>query len=348
MNETLTSMTILAVDDNEANTDLLQWTLEEEGFDNLLVSNDSRKVKEILENNEIDLLVLDIRMPYLDGFQIMEMIKKDFPSRKFPIIVVTAENANREKSLSLGATDFITKPFMNWEIILRINNALKNQYYFKKEEKRSEELSKLVKERTAEIEETQREVVRRLAKASEYRDNETGMHIIRMSNICCYIAKKMECDESYSDLLLNASPLHDVGKIGIPDSILLKPGKLDPDERRIMETHVTIGNEVLSGHHSLLLNMAAEIALYHHERWDGTGYPKGIKGKNIPLSARIASIADVADALLSKRPYKDAWPLDRVVEYIINEKGKCFDPSIVDIFVEEIDAIVEIRSLYAD
>lgn len=348
MNKQLSEMLILIVDDNEANTDLLKWTLEEEGFDNLMTLNDSRDVKKTLKENEVDLLILDIRMPYLDGFEIMEMINRDFASMKFPIIVVTAEDTNREKSLKLGATDFITKPFVNWEVILRINNALKNQYYFKNEETKAEELSKLVRERTAEIEETQKEVVRRLAKASEYRDNETGMHIIRMSNICRIIAEKMGCDKNYLELLLNASSLHDVGKIGIPDAILLKPGRLDPSEREIMETHVNIGFEVLSGHHSPLLIMAAEIALCHHEKWDGTGYPRKLKGENIPLSARISSLADVADALLSTRPYKEAWPVERVTEFILSEKGKHFDPEIVDIFIEEVEAIVEMRKLYLD
>jgi putative two-component system response regulator len=348
MKDKLTGMAILLVDDNEANTDLLKWILEEEGFDNLIAINDSRSVKGILEEKKIDLIILDIRMPYMDGFEVMEMIKRDFPNLKLPIIVVTAEDENREKSLQLGATDFITKPFMNWEINLRINNALINQHYFKREEKRAEDLHRLVKERTAEIEDTQREVVRRLGKASEFRDNETGMHIIRMSNICYIIAKKMGCDDNYSDLLLNASSLHDVGKIGIPDSILLKPGRLDSDERNIMETHVNIGYEVLSGHHSPLLTMAAEIALYHHEKWDGTGYPKGLKGEDIPVSARISSIADVVDALLSKRPYKEAWPIDKVLDFITDGKGKHFDPDIVDIFIEEIEAIVEMRNLYLD
>ena len=348
MNIKLTGMTVLIVDDNTANTDLIQWILEEEGYESLLTVNDSREVQPILRSVEVDLIVLDIRMPYLDGFEVMEMIQKEFPNLKVPVIVVTAEDSNREKSLSLGATDFITKPFKNWEVVLRIKNALTSRLFFKQEEQKAEELERLVRERTAEITETQKEVVKRLAKASEFRDNETGMHINRMSHICYILAKELGCDEEYSQLLLDSSPLHDVGKIGIPDSILLKPGKLNLEERKIMNTHVNIGYEVLTGHHSPLLTMAAEIALYHHEKWDGTGYPNAISGEDIPLSARISSIADVADALLSNRPYKKAWSLSDMLDYLEKEKGKHFDPIIVSAFMKRVDDIVEIRNLYKD
>ena len=348
MLQTLKDLTILIVDDNPANTDLLRWMLEDEGFDHVRVLNDARMVEAELQTHPVDLLVLDIRMPHIDGFAIMEQLNTEYAHLNLPVVVITAEDGNRERALNLGATDFITKPFQNWEVLLRINNALQNRLYFKREQARADELEAVVKARTEEVEETQLEIVRRLARAGEYRDNETGMHVMRMSHMCHHLAIRLGCEESYCELLLRASPLHDVGKIGISDTILLKPGRLDDAERQIMENHAQIGFDILTGHHSELMNMAADIALCHHEKWDGSGYPRGLKGEEIPLGARIAALCDVADALLSKRPYKDAWPLERVINLMQEESGHHFDPTLVDLFLQELTQIQKIRALFAD
>jgi len=344
----LLQMPILIVDDNVANTNLLSFMLEDEGYENIISLNDSRDVRSTLEKESVDLMILDIRMPHIDGFEIIDIVQNEFDHLKLPIIVVTAEDSNRERALHLGAVDFVTKPFVNWEVMLRITNTLQNRFYYNRELSRSAELEELVKHRTKEIEETQLEIVRRLAIAGEYRDNETGMHVLRMSHMCSHIAKTIGCDDEFNELILRASPLHDVGKIGISDTILLKEGPLTPEERLIMEGHVNIGYEILSGHHSKLLNMAVEIAFYHHEKWDGTGYPSKLKGKSIPLSARIAALCDVVDALLSKRPYKEPWPLSRVVDLLKEESGAHFEPGLVNVFLQELDQIEVIRSNFSD
>lgn len=348
MPQSLQALSILIVDDNPANTDLLQLMLEDEGFDNTDVLNDSRQVESWLQQHNVDLLILDIRMPHLDGFAIMEIIRTSYSHLHIPIIVVTAEDANREPALNLGATDFITKPFQNWEVLLRINNALQNRLYYRREQQRATELEQLVRARTREVEDTQLEIVRRLARAGEFRDNETGMHVLRMSHMCHHMAVKLGCDEQYCDLLLRASPLHDVGKIGISDTILLKPGRLDPDERLIMESHAQIGYDILADHHSELMQMAATIALCHHEKWDGSGYPRRLAGEEIPLEARIAALCDVVDALLSVRPYKAAWPLERVINLLQEEAGRHFDPVLVELFLSELDQMNAIRALFTD
>jgi len=348
MPQRLQDLSILIVDDNPANTDLLQLMLEDEGFDKLAALNDPRQVEPWLQQHTVDLLVLDIRMPHIDGFAIMALLNEHYAHLNIPVVVVTAEDANRERALNLGATDFITKPFHNWEVTLRINNALQNRLYFKQQQYRAVELERQVKERTREVEDTQLEIVRRLALAGEYRDNETGMHVMRMSHICHHLAISLGCEEDFCELLLRASPLHDVGKIGITDSILLKPGRLNDEERQIMNTHAQIGYDILTGHHSGLMQMAAQIALCHHEKWDGSGYPQGLRGEDIPLPARIAALCDVVDALLSKRPYKDGWPIEKVIDLLQSEAGQHFDPTLVDLFLQQLPAMQKIRALFAD
>ncbi len=348
MPQRLQDLSILIVDDNPANTDLLQLMLEDEGFDHLAALNDPRQVEPWLQQHPVDLLVLDIRMPHIDGFAIMELLNAHYGHLNIPVVVVTAEDANRERALHLGATDFITKPFQNWEVSLRISNALQNRLYFRRQQNRAVELELQVKERTREVEDTQLEIVRRLALAGEYRDNETGMHVMRMSHMCHHLAISLGCDEDFCELLLRASPLHDVGKIGISDSILLKPGRLDDAERQIMNTHAKIGYDILTGHHSGLMQMAAQIALCHHEKWDGSGYPQGLQGDEIPLAARIAALCDVVDALLSKRPYKEGWPIEQVIDLLQSEAGYHFDPSLVARFLQQLPQMQKIRAQFAD
>jgi putative two-component system response regulator len=199
-----------------------------------------------------------------------------------------------------------------------------------------------------EIRETRLAIVQRLGRASEYKDNETGMHVIRMSHYSRIIARAAGFSEHEADDLLNAAPMHDVGKIGIPDSIIRKPGKLDADEWREMQRHAEIGAEIIGHDASSLLQMARRIALYHHEKWDGSGYPEGLKGEAIPIEARIVAIADVFDALTSVRPYKKAWTVDDAVNLIVSESGKHFDPTLVSVFVQEIPAILEIKARWVE
>jgi putative two-component system response regulator len=209
-------------------------------------------------------------------------------------------------------------------------------------------LEQKVRERTRELEETRMEIIRRLGRAAEYRDNETGLHIIRMSKFSQILGQATGMSDQDSGMLLNASPMHDIGKIGIPDSILLKPGKLDADEWEIMKTHSSIGAKILSGHPSELMQMAREIALTHHEKWDGSGYPGGLSGEEIPLSGRIVALADVFDALTSERPYKKAWAVDDAVSFIKENSGKHFDPTLVELFIDRLDEIIEVRDKYAE
>jgi len=209
-------------------------------------------------------------------------------------------------------------------------------------------LEKRVQERTQELFQTQLEIIKRLGLAAEYRDNETGLHIVRMSQISALLAKAAGLDDVEAEMVLNASPMHDIGKIGIPDHILLKPGKLNSEEWVTMQTHTTIGARILSGHHSSLLEMACEIALTHHEKWDGSGYPKGLKGNDIPLTGRIVALADVFDALTSERPYKHAWTARDAVTLIKEDSGKHFDPRLVEQFLSLLPEIVAIKEKYAE
>ncbi|MEE4251615.1 MAG: HD domain-containing phosphohydrolase, partial [Alcanivoracaceae bacterium] len=209
-------------------------------------------------------------------------------------------------------------------------------------------LEQMVRERTEELHHTRLQVVQRLGMAAEYRDEETGNHILRMSHICALLAKETGWDDNQCDLILNASPMHDIGKIGIPDAILLKPGRFEPDEWEIMKTHATIGARLLDGDDSELMCMARDIASSHHEKWDGSGYPRGLKGEQIPMAARIAALADVFDALTSERPYKKAWTVEAAVDLIRENSGKHFDPLLVDIFQRELPRIVAIREQFSE
>ena len=347
MKEEIIKSRILIVDDNMANIALLENLLEEEGFEDFTSTTDPRSVVRLCLAGGYDLLLLDIRMPRMSGFEIMEELNRCLDrQQRFPIIVLTAQldAETRRRALSLGANDFLTKPFELWEAILRIKNQLKTQYLFKQQLQRGNLLEKEVAIRTREIHDVQLEIVRRLGMAGEFRDNETGAHVVRMSRISELIARGAGMDERTCSLLLHASAMHDVGKIGIPDHILLKPAGLTPEEWKIMQSHTTIGEKIIGSYPSPLITMATEIARSHHEKWDGSGYPDGLHGEEIPIAARIAAISDVFDALLSVRPYKDPWPLDDVLDLMKNESGAHFDPQLVVIFFDHLGDILAIRA----
>jgi len=349
INSTL-SAKILVVDDQEMNVRLLEKILQHAGYTNITTTSDSRDVEKLYLENDYDLVLLDIRMPYLDGFEVMEQLNDIEKESYVPVLILTAQNdqETRLHALQLGAKDFLTKPFDQTEVLLRINNLLEVRLLHQQQRDLNKVLDQRVKERTHELNDTRLEVIRRLGRAAEFRDNETGYHIIRMSKFSQIIALNYGLDAKQAELILNASPMHDIGKIGIPDSILLKPGKLDKKEWEIMKTHAAIGADILSGHDSALMEMAKEIAMTHHEKFDGSGYPHGLKGQDIPLTARIVAISDVFDALTSVRPYKKAWPVEEAVAEIKNCSGKHFDPELVEVFERSLPEILNVRSQYQE
>jgi putative two-component system response regulator len=267
-----------------------------------------------------------------------------------PVIVLTAETSleTRNEALAAGAKDFLTKPFDQIEALQRIHNLLQVRVLHKRTLEQNAELELKVKERTKELEDSQLDLIRRLGLAAEYKDNETANHVIRMSLYSQMLAKAIGLTEAESNMLLHAAPMHDIGKIGIPDSVLLKPGKLDPEEWAVMQTHVEIGSELLAGSDVPLMHMAKKIAATHHERWNGKGYPAGLSGDAIPIEGRICAICDVYDALTSERPYKKAWSVEKAVDYIKSESGEHFDPELVEKFELILDDILRCQEYYAD
>ncbi len=345
------SANVLIVDDQVLNVKLLEKILKQAGYQNVYSTTDSREAVPIYLKNDIDILLLDIRMPHMDGFDVMELLNETVPDDYLPILILTAEltSETRAKSLSTGAKDFLTKPFNQLEVLQRIHNILEVRLLHKELKNYNKTLESAVKKRTQELEKSRYEIIDRLGKAAEYKDNETGNHILRMSQYSRLLAKAAELPDEQCDLILLAAPMHDIGKIGIPDSVLLKPGKLDPDEWKIMQTHVEIGGELLSGNDEIpLMKMAKNIALTHHERWDGTGYPNGLAGEDIPLEGRICAISDVFDALTSERPYKDAWSAEKAMALIAEESGKHFDPNLASLFATIIDDVLAYKQLHQD
>ena len=297
-----------------------------------------------------DLVITDFRMPDMDGAEFIRRFR-DIPGcDEVPIIVVTAsdESSVRYESLEAGATDFLTRPLDPNESIQRCRNLLKLRFQQKVLHHRAEILEQEVANATREIREREQETLFRLARAGEYRDKETGNHVIRLAQYSRAIAESLGMPEMDCLRIEMAAPMHDVGKIGITDTILLKPGKFEADEWEIMKSHTRIGYEILKGSPSDYIQLGAEIALRHHEKWDGSGYPDGLSGEEIPLSARIVAVADVYDALRSSRPYKESWPIDKVFEYIEEQSGKHFDPKCVKAFTSIQERILNIENRLRD
>lgn len=344
-------MQIAIVEDTPINLILMQslvrrldGTLESTVFSDPVIG-----LEWTLENRP-DLIIVDYMMPGLDGLEFIRRCRACEALRDRPILMVTAASDRevRYAALEAGATDFLTKPIDRNEFNPRVRNMLALRASMAATSSRADELARNVEEALREVHLRERETVLHLARAAEFRDPETGSHISRMSHYAALIARRLGMSEHDINILLLAAPMHDVGKLGTPDHILLKPGKLDDDELRIMRQHAEIGYEILKNSSSQVLQMAADIALHHHERFDGKGYPRGSKGDEIPLIGRIVAVADVFDALTSARPYKAAWPLEKARDYLIEERGRHFDPECVDRFLEGWDDILEIRRLYAD
>lgn len=336
---------ILIIDDQPPNVLLLTKMFEANGYSFVVGMTDPVAAVEAYAESHFDIILLDINMPVLDGFGVMEKLKLLVGDDYLPIIVLTAQidHETRLRALQGGARDFLTKPFDHMEVLSRVRNLLEVRLMYLQLKSQNETLESKVRIRTQELHDTRLEIIRRLGLAAEYRDHETGNHILRMSQYSKLIALEMGLGEEQAELILNAAPMHDIGKIGIPDRILLKPGRLNAEEWEIMRTHSVLGAELLGGHDSPLMVAAREIALSHHEKWDGSGYPFGEKGEDIPLFSRIVAVSDVFDALTSVRPYKDAWPVDEAVTEIESLSGISFDPNVVDAFMRILPQILEVR-----
>lgn len=320
---------LLLVDDEPLNLQVLRHVLQEQY--RLIFTTDPQKALQIAREQKPDLVLLDIMMPQTDGYTVCSELKADPTTTSIPVIFVTAltDAVDETRGFDAGAVDYITKPISAPVVRARVRTHLS-----------------LV--RMDELRETRLQIVQRLGRAAEYKDNETGMHVIRMSHFAKLLAVACGQSQAWSDDLLNAAPMHDIGKIGIPDSVLLKPGKLDAQEWAVMQRHPEIGADILGEHDSGLLRMAHTIALTHHEKYDGTGYPRGLVGEEIPLESRICAIADVFDALTSVRPYKKAWSIEDAVDHLQSQAGLHFDPTLVRLFVGLLPQVLEIQKRWAD
>ncbi len=326
---------ILIIDDEAANIDLLRHVLEPAGYANLITTTDPRRVEALCREAPPDLVVLDLKMPHVDGFELLGRLPalvEDW--EHLPVLVLTSDTSREAKSraLSSGASDFVNKPLSPAEVRLRVSNLLQTRFLQLALRDQNERLERKVRQRTADLEEAQFEIIERLALAAEYRDDETGKHTKRVGALSALLAAELGWREDRVEVLRRAAPLHDVGKIGIDSAVLLKPGKLTPEEFDHIKEHVTIGHGILSGSRFPMMQMAAEIALYHHENWDGTGYRAGLKGEAIPEAARIVTVIDVFDSLTHRRPYKEAWPVDQALSEISGLRGTKFQPRVVDAF----------------
>lgn len=333
---------VLVVDDTPDNIDVIAGILRND-YD-VVAARSGKAVMKMIQSLKIpDIVLLDVMMPEMDGYEVCKQLKDNILTSHIPVIFVTAKNEveDEKRGLDLGAVDYITKPINPAILQARIKTHLAMYDH-------NLELERKVQQRTAIIYDTQQKIIQRLGRAAEFKDNETGLHIIRMSHYSRIIAEKASSDKLWSDLIFNTAPMHDVGKIGIPDKIILKPGKLDDQEWAIMKKHCEYGAEIIGDHNSRVLQMAKEIALTHHEKWDGSGYPYGLSGNNIPLTGRIIALADVFDALTSERPYKSAWSVDKAVNLIVEHAGIHFDPDLVMVFKEVLPDILIYKEKYAE
>ncbi len=334
--------TILVVDDTAENIALLVEILRAD-YQVKAARNGEQALKIAAQQPAPELILLDIMMPGIDGFEVCRRLKADPVTAHIPVIFVTARITTEDEILGfeLGAVDYITKPVSPPIVKARVKTqlALYDQ---------NRELDRKVRDQTHTINETRLKIIQRLGRAAEYKDDATGMHVIRMSHYARVLGLAAGMSESAADVLLNAAPMHDIGKIGIPDSILQKSSALDEAEWDVMKTHTEMGAEIIGEDESELLQMAAVVARSHHEKWDGSGYPAGLSGEEIPMVGRIVAIADVYDALTSPRPYKEAWDAERALDYLQEQAGSHFDPALVSLFVAHIAEIEELRQQFAE
>ncbi len=357
------SARILIVDDEAGVRRVLNRLLSGEGYE-VLEAASGQEGLELLWTHGADTVLLDVMMPRMDGLEVCRRIRKNSRTAHTPVVFITAavDRQFRRQARKAGADDFLPKPFDEVELLARVNNTVRMKLYYdgltrERNRLRNEvdgrkraldEATDRLERLTEDLRFAREETIARLARAAEFRDDETAAHLQRMSHYCYLIGKKKNLDEYKCEMLRIASPMHDVGKIGIPDDILLKPGRLTPDEYTIMKQHAEIGYKILSGSDSPLVKLAANIAHTHHEKWDGSGYPRGLKAEDIPIEGRIAAVADVFDALTSERPYKKAWPLEDAVALLQRGRAAHFDPELVDLFLDSMDEVLTIKDEFKD
>jgi len=334
---------ILVVDDEPANLNLIRQILKAD-YDLTFAKSGADAIANALKHKP-DLVLLDVMMPEMDGHEVCRQLKSDERTRMIPVIFCTAmtEEGDETTGFELGAVDYITKPVRPSVVKARVATHLQLHNQNRALEAKSRALN-------SDLIATRLKTLQMLGKAAEFKDNETGMHVIRMSHYSRALAQALGWNDSDCETLLNAAPMHDIGKIGTPDAILQKPAALTDEELVVMRSHCEAGAAIITQADSEdpLFIMAAEIALCHHEKWDGSGYPQGLAGEDIPASARIVAIADVFDALSSVRPYKAAWPLPKIIDLLQNEAGKHFDPDFVKVFIELIPELVEFQQRWRD
>ncbi|MBF0264793.1 MAG: two-component system response regulator [Gammaproteobacteria bacterium] len=333
---------VLVVDDTRENIDILVNILSDD-YEMKVALNGEKAINIAHTHPSPDLILLDIMMPEMDGYEVCRLLKQDPVTSEIPVIFLTAktEAADEEHGFKLGAVDYITKPFSPTVIKARVDTHLRLH-------DQNLALMDKINERTRELNETRLKIIQRLGRAAEYRDNETGFHVVRMAHYSRLIAMAYGGNDEWVEMLYNAAPMHDVGKIGISDNILLKNGKLTDEEWKIMKQHSRIGAEIIGKDSNPLIVLSRIIALTHHEKWDGSGYPNGLKGAGIPLESRIVAVADVFDALTSERPYKKAWTSEDAAALIIKDSGTHFDPKIVELFKKVLPDILKIKDEYID
>jgi putative two-component system response regulator len=325
MDTTSQQAKILIVDDEPLNLKVLKQVLQDNY--RLSFAKNGMDALELVKKEKPGLILLDVMMPGMTGFEVCRTLKSDPETNTIPVIFVTAlsEEADESEGFAAGGVDYINKPISPALVRARVKTHLSLVHI-------------------DELKRTHLELIQRLGRAAEFKDNETGMHVMRMSHVSGRLALQLGMDPHFSEQLIHAAPMHDIGKIGIPDHVLLKPGKLDDQELAIMRKHPQMGAKILDNSTSPLIKLAHSVALYHHEKWDGSGYPFGLKGEEIPLEARIVAVADVFDALLNKRPYKEAWPVEDAVAEIEANRGKHFDPAIVDAMLQCLPDLLEINN----
>ncbi|MDR3737188.1 MAG: response regulator [Acidobacteriaceae bacterium] len=345
-----TKLSLLVIDDVPVNCLLMENIAREIGNLEIFSASNGLEALNWCETHQADIVIVDWMMPQMDGLAFLRAYRQRPDSVDVPIVMITAseELEIRLQALDMGANDFLVRPLQPAEIRARLRNMLVLRRAYLALTNQAACLAAEVAAATAQIRARERELVARLAGAVEYRDPETGAHVARMALYSQAIAQQLGLNAAHVDLILEAAPMHDVGKVGIPDHILLKPGRLTPEEMQIMRQHAELGGEILTGSESALVQMAESIAIGHHERWDGAGYPDGLRGSTIPIEARIVAVADVFDALTSIRPYKSAWSLDAARDYLRDQSGSHFDPDCVDAFLRAWPEIIKIHEKLPD
>jgi len=363
---------VMIVDDEAMNIKILRRLLELEGFTSFVTTSDSPTAVSLIRHEQPDVVLLDLMMPFVSGLDILNEVRGDEAIAFIPIVILTAvtDRETRVRAVELGATDFLNKPIDTSELVPRVRNVLAVKAYQDQLREVNNNLEAAVRQRTAELESSRRDLIHCLARAAEYRDDDTGQHVLRVGRYARLIGQALEMPEELVETLEHAALLHDIGKIGIPDSVLLKPGRLSEEEFAVMQKHPGFGKRILTAYSSeeeravrrhaevgafilevgssRIIDMARVIALTHHERWDGSGYPLGLKGTDIPLVGRVTAVADVFDALSSRRSYKKAFPLDECFQIMRDSRGTHFDPEVLDAFLSVRDQVVEVQLQYAD